>query len=167
MGSTTKQFYYALPPRIQDFAISALGYRRRIQRFGGMWKRTISDLMSSQWWSAEQHRAAQLAKLHAIVDEAYQWCDYYRELMNEAGIHPADIRSLDDLYRFPMLEKETLRSRTSDFYNLSPRRKPTEWGQTSGSTGTPLTIPGDKESFSTSLALLAATSSGPVPSALW
>ena len=88
MGSTTKQFYYALPPRIQDFAISALGYRRRIQRFGGMWKRTISDLMSSQWWSAEQHRAAQLAKLHAIVDEAYQWCDYYREL--------ADLQSFSD-----------------------------------------------------------------------
>lgn len=154
MASKSKQIYYALPPSIQDFAISALGYRRRFQRFGGLWKRLVAELMQSQWWSEQQIRNSQLQKLKKIVGESYTWSPYYREAMDAAGIAPEEIRDLSDLKRLPLVEKETLRARTSDFHNKAPWRKPIEWGQTSGSTGTPLTIPGDREAFATALALL-------------
>ncbi|QDS96961.1 phenylacetate--CoA ligase family protein [Adhaeretor mobilis] len=154
MNKKLKAIYYSLPPRLQDLAISAHGYRLKSQRFGSVWRRKVDELMSSQWWNAESHREYQLSKLRQLVKEAVDWTTYYRETLGDSKISPSSFQRIEDIRKLPILDKSVLRSRTKDFYNLAPWRKPVEIELTSGSTGTPLAIPVDQESISTAVALL-------------
>ncbi len=67
------------------------------------------DLMQSQWWPREKLDALRLQRLGHIVNAAYQHTPFWRKLMDEHGIRPDSIRSLDDLRRFPLIDKSVLR----------------------------------------------------------
>jgi len=85
-------------------------------------------------------RALQLERLQAIVAHSCQASPAYRELCRGAGIEPADIRSLDDIRRLPLIDKTTLRDaypadlRTCGLDNIL------EVHSTSGTTGKPTPI---------------------------
>ncbi len=51
--------------------------------------------------TAEELRAHQLKGLQWTVNHAYEGSSVYRARLDEAGIHPRDIRSLEDLSRLP------------------------------------------------------------------
>jgi phenylacetate-CoA ligase len=85
-------------------------------------------------------RALQLERLRAIVTHSYDASPAYRELCRGAGASPADIRSLDDVRRLPLIDKATLRDtypaglRTCGLNNII------EVHSTSGTTGKPTPI---------------------------
>ncbi|MDQ2905868.1 MAG: phenylacetate--CoA ligase [Chloroflexota bacterium] len=58
----------------------------------------------------EQLKALQLARLQTIVERAYTQNQFYRQLYDEAGVKPADIRALEDIRKLPFLEKKTVRA---------------------------------------------------------
>lgn len=51
----------------------------------------------------------QSKRLQEIVAKVHAKVPYYRQKMEEAGIKPEDIRSLDDLVHLPFTTKEDLR----------------------------------------------------------
>ena len=59
--------------------------------------------------SQEQIRKWQDERLVKQVKHVYDNVPYYREMMEEKGIVPEDIKSLDDLHKLPFLTKEDLR----------------------------------------------------------
>ena len=59
--------------------------------------------------SREQIRAWQNERLVPTVKRVYENVPYYRHLMEEKGVTPDDIRSIDDLHKLPFLTKEDLR----------------------------------------------------------
>ena len=59
--------------------------------------------------SREQIRAWQNERLVPQVRHVYENVPYYRHLMEEKGVTPDDVRSVDDLYKLPFLTKEDLR----------------------------------------------------------
>ena len=59
--------------------------------------------------SLDELRATQLSLLKGAVSRAYERVSHYRNCFDAAGIHPTDIRDLDDLSRFPFTTKEDLR----------------------------------------------------------
>ncbi len=59
--------------------------------------------------SPEQMRAIQNEKLVKQVRHVYENVEYYRRLMDEKGVKPEDIRSIDDLHKLPFLTKADLR----------------------------------------------------------
>lgn len=59
--------------------------------------------------SKEQIRAWQDERLTKQVKHVYDHVQYYREKMDEKGVSPEDIRSVDDLHKLPFLTKEDLR----------------------------------------------------------
>jgi phenylacetate-CoA ligase len=71
-------------------------------------------LRASEYWSREKLDQLRLERLRNIVRVAYQHTGYWRTLMDEHNISPDAIRSLGDLRRFPLLEKNTLRHRRED-----------------------------------------------------
>jgi len=73
--------------------------------------RILRELAKSQWWSQDKIDALRLERLRGVVRTAYEHTQYWRELMKREGIAPGDIKSLEDLQRFPLLEKEVLRKR--------------------------------------------------------
>ena len=58
---------------------------------------------------AEKIRALQSEKLVKQVKHAYEDVPYYRAKMDEKGVKPEDIRSMDDLHLLPFLSKADLR----------------------------------------------------------
>ena len=49
-----------------------------------------------------------LEKLKKTVKHAYDNVSHYRNKMDEAGVKPEDIQSLDDITNFHLLQKKTL-----------------------------------------------------------
>ena len=53
--------------------------------------------------------ALQLKKLQQVIRRVYQNVRFYKKLFDEAGVKPDDIKTLDDLKRFPFTAKQNLR----------------------------------------------------------
>ncbi len=59
--------------------------------------------------SVEELKAIQSEKLVKQVKHVYENVKYYRDLMDEKGVTPDDIKSIDDLHKLPFLTKADLR----------------------------------------------------------
>ena len=57
----------------------------------------------------EEIKAIQSEKLVKQVKHVYENVKYYRDLMDEKGVTPDDIKSIDDLHKLPFLTKADLR----------------------------------------------------------
>ncbi len=93
----------------------------------------LKELEVSQWWPRDRLDALRLVRLRRLITSANQYTAYWRSVMAENGIRPQDIRNIDDLRRFPLLEKATLRSRREDMVYRAEGRRLTLI-RTSGST---------------------------------
>ncbi len=83
----------------------------------------------------EELRAYQLKGLQWTVHHAYQGSPFYREKLDEAGVRPGDIRTLDDIRRLPFTQADDLR-REYPFPLLSvPVEKVVRIHASSGTTG--------------------------------
>jgi len=91
------------------------------------------QLERSQWWSPQELERFRLARLREMVRHCWQQTPYWRSVMDAGGIGPEDIRSLADLARFPLLEKETIR-RHRDQMLWRGTRRGLRMVRTSGST---------------------------------
>jgi len=101
--------------------------------------RYIADLEESQWWSPQQLKEMQNEKLRKMVKHAYENVQHYREVFDECGLTPDDIKSMDDLPKLPILTKDTVRAKFPD--GITSRihdRRSLIVGKSSGSTGEPL-----------------------------
>jgi phenylacetate-CoA ligase len=96
-------------------------------------------------WSLEQLRDLQAGMLRRLVRHAYQHTSHYREVMDERGMRPEDIDSIDALSKFPLLDRVTLRA-TMDtrLAGGGPRVAITK--STSGTTGEPVVVKYNVES---------------------
>ena len=99
----------------------------------------LEMLEKSQYWSDAEMMAYREDRLQRIIRHAYETVPFYREMFDERGLQPGDIRRINDLQKLPVIEKETLRRRQSELLSSSCQEK-TMAGTTSGSTGVPLTI---------------------------
>ena len=57
----------------------------------------------------DQMRALQSERLVKQVRHVWDNVPYYRHLMEEQGVTPDDIRSVDDLHKLPFVSKTDLR----------------------------------------------------------
>jgi len=83
-------------------------------------------------------KALQLERLQAIVERAYAQNQFYRDLYDEAGVKPSDVKSLEDIRKLPFLEKKTVRAAYP--YGMAFKKPgdsdgPVEIHATSGTTG--------------------------------
>src|SRR5712691_4650858 len=70
--------------------------------------RWLREFERTQFLSADQLAALSLQRLQMLLAHAYEQCPFYRERMDEAGVHSHDVRSLEDLRHLPPLEKSDL-----------------------------------------------------------
>ncbi len=108
-------------------------------------KTYYEQLKRSQWLTPEQLREIQELNLRELIHQAYHHVGYYREIFDRLGLTPADIRTIEDLGKLPLLDKKTVRSclyfdLLSDNHDKKKMLKVT----TSGSTGEPFVCYADK-----------------------
>lgn len=92
-----------------------------------------------------QLRALQLDRLQTIVRRAYEYVLLYRQRMDERGLKPEDIRTLDDLPALPCTTKTDLRDTYPFGLFASPMEEVVRLHASSGTTGKPIVVAYTKE----------------------
>ncbi len=85
--------------------------------------------------SYEQIRAWQSERLVKTVNHVYENNKYYRKLMDEKGVTPADIKGVEDLHKLPFLTKDDLREAYPYGLMSKPLSECVRIQSTSGTTG--------------------------------
>lgn len=80
-------------------------------------------------------------KLRALIPRLYQQSPFYRQKLDEAGIDPADIRTLADLERIPFTTKTHLRTGYPLGMLAVPEDQVVRIHSSSGTTGKPVVVP--------------------------
>ena len=85
--------------------------------------------------SPEQIRAWQDERLVKTVKHVYDNVPYYRNLMEQKGVEPGDVQSVDDLHKLPFLTKDDLREAYPYGLLACPLSDCVRIQSTSGTTG--------------------------------
>lgn len=103
-----------------------------------------SDLLKTDKASLEELREIQERKFKVLVDYAFLYSPYYRDKFTQLGIKREDIKSLENLARLPVLEKNDLRNNTATISSTF-KFKRVMISETSGTSGQPLKFIKDEE----------------------
>ncbi|HWW20282.1 MAG TPA: phenylacetate--CoA ligase PaaK [Steroidobacteraceae bacterium] len=85
--------------------------------------------------SIDELRALQLKRLQWSLSQAYRQVEHYRGSFDRAGIHPEQIRRLEDLQRVPFLTKQDFRDHYPFGLLAVPRDQIIRLHASSGTTG--------------------------------
>ncbi|HEY0684094.1 MAG TPA: phenylacetate--CoA ligase PaaK [Steroidobacter sp.] len=90
--------------------------------------------------SIDELKALQLQRLRWSLQHAYSNVPHYKKAFDAAGAHPADVRSLEDLSRFPFLVKQDFRDQYPFGLLAVPREQAVRLHASSGTTGKPTVV---------------------------
>ncbi|MGH8189611.1 MAG: phenylacetate--CoA ligase PaaK [Steroidobacteraceae bacterium] len=99
-----------------------------------------TDLEPIETASLDELRALQLQRLQWSLAHAYKNVPHYRSKFDAAGVHPEDLRTLDDLARFPFTTKADLRDSYPFGMFAVPREQVARIHASSGTTGKPTIV---------------------------
>jgi len=103
----------------------------------------------------DELRKMQYKLLKTLVYRLYSFSEFYHDRMKETGVHPDDIRSLDDVTKLPFMFKHDLRDNYPDKLFTASQDERVRYHVSSGTTGKP-TVVGytqkDLDGWTTSLA---------------
>lgn len=135
------------------------GYRKNlplpVRRAAGWIKRKVSPhwlweskrfkdyfefLQKSQWWSLEEIKSFQLEQLQELVKFAYENVPYYQRSFKEKGVHPSDIKKLEDIQLLPTITKDDVRSHIDEFIPIGVDKSTLRVWVTGGTSGKPLKV---------------------------
>ncbi len=88
--------------------------------------------------SRDEIASLQLERLKWSLKHAYDNVDYYRQAFDAKGVHPDDLKSLEDLKLFPFTAKAALRETYPFGMFAVPLNKVRRIHASSGTTGTPV-----------------------------
>src|SRR5690606_34301276 len=90
--------------------------------------------------SVDELRALQLERLRWSLDHAYRNVAHYRAKFDAAGVRPEDLRSLEDLARFPFTTKADLRETYPFGMFAGPREQVARIHASGGTPGKPTVV---------------------------
>jgi phenylacetate-CoA ligase len=105
--------------------------------------------------SLDELRALQLQRLKWSLRHAYDNVPHYRRAFAAAGVHPDDLRTLEDLARFPFTSKQDLRDNYPFAMFAVPRTQVVRIHASSGTTGKPTVVGYTKADIETWATLIA------------
>jgi phenylacetate-CoA ligase len=138
-GGPFFRFYAHAPASVKSAFASAYGLHSRRLRYGGSFSRHLAGYRERDGWSRDQLVAWQNAKLRDLLCHAAAHVPYYRRLHEKGEFPIEEVRTVEDLPRLPVLDKETIRQ-DPDAFLATTARRPLHVLYTSGTTGTPLKL---------------------------
>ena len=112
----------------------------------------LKSLESTQWLAPESVQALQWSKLASLLEHAYDNVPYYRSVMQNHDVHPADLVRLRSLEPLPILDRDTITRHPELLLAENVSRKRLVPNNTGGSTGEPLQFYDDRPGLSSTQA---------------
>lgn len=138
--SYLEEIYNHLPKSLQNVMVSIYGAKLYHERYMGSHKKYRDILLKNQWLSADQIVDNQNRALKSLIRHAYENVPYYRDILKSRGLHYDDFRTVDDLKKLPILQKDTVRKHFNDLIVKNRKHEKYIKLNTSGTTGKPLNI---------------------------
>jgi phenylacetate-CoA ligase len=88
----------------------------------------------------EQLHSLQSERLIKCVQKAYDYVPFYHRQLDSVGVHPNEIRSVDDLSKLPFTQKADLRNQYPFGMLAVPRESIVRLHASSGTTGKPTVV---------------------------
>jgi phenylacetate-CoA ligase len=98
------------------------------------------ELEGTQYLPLDVLRDRQDARLRELVAKVCRDTPFYGRRYAEAGVAPADVTSVTDLTRLPIVTKQDIRSHAAEFRSTAVHSWPVMEFRTGGSTGVPLIL---------------------------
>jgi len=99
-----------------------------------------TDLEPIERASVDELRGLQLERLKGSVRHAYENVAHYRRSFTAHGVHPDDLQSLEDLAKFPFLNKQDFRDNYPFGLFAVARERVVRIHASSGTTGKPTVV---------------------------
>ncbi len=126
------------PRAVKSILGSLLGIAPPARWLGRRFRANSAFLREAQWWSAERSRQYQLDRLREMVALAYANTAFYRRTFDNAGFHPKDLQSLDNLSQLPTIDKSVVAGNLQDMCTRGVDASDIDYVSTGGTSGTPL-----------------------------
>jgi phenylacetate-CoA ligase len=101
-------------------------------------------------------RDYQFKAMKKLIAYAYENSAFYKEKFDAQGVKPEDVQSLEDFSQLECVTREDVQYRTEDMISKEFRKQDLLPGNSSGSTGQPITYYHDKQALSASKAAVLA-----------
>lgn len=134
--SILEKIYDYSPIFFQNIMVSFAGLKKNKVRYGNTYYQYREFLKEFDKWSLEKKLDYQKKELFSFLKYAYTNSSFYRELYKSIDLH--SLSGIDDLTKFPILEKETLRANINEVITIN-KGKAVE-GHTGGTTGKSLVV---------------------------
>jgi len=119
----------------------------------GLFPGRAADAMEAfEGLSPGEKQRRSLALLRHAVFRAYHTVPYYKRRFDAAGVSPRDLRSVEDLGRFPLLSKRDVTESSRDLISTGRALIGARWDASGGSTGEPLRFLRSRRAWSASFA---------------
>lgn len=153
MKEIAQNIYNYSPVWAQNLLVSAYGYKLYRSRYTGpVFDQVKRDIQVVNTMSAKEHNTFQAERLYEMIKHCRANVPYYTKLLAELGLTENDFTDTKHLKKLPILEKESIRKNPEQF------RAKSSWPymiqNTSGSTGTPLSLWVDEYTYKLAMALL-------------
>ena len=136
----TEALYAHLPIPLQNVACSWYGRKEARIRLGREFEGHLARLLETEKFSRAEIRAFQDERVRELIRYAYDHVPFHRDRMRERKLMPADIRTVDDLQKLPVLTKEEVRSNRDRLLSTEARSADLQHRHTSGTTGKALEL---------------------------
>ena len=95
---------------------------------------------SKECMEREEMRKLQGKRLRKLVDKVYHNVPFYRKKMQEMGVMPEDIETIDDIVKLPFTTKQDLRDNYPYGLFAEPMTNIVRLHASSGTTGNPTVV---------------------------
>jgi phenylacetate-CoA ligase len=140
VASLTDRIYLHSPKPVQHLLVSLKGLQLERQRRQGQYHEFLSEIRQRNHFSRAEFADYQLQRLRSVLQLAERSVPYYQESFARSGVKAANLVSLPDLARFPLLPKDQVRARSAEMVPTDLDRRRLLRLNTTGTTGSPMTI---------------------------
>jgi phenylacetate-CoA ligase len=135
-----RRAYPHVPIALQNAALSTVGWHNDISVRGRGFARLLAEYEARTFADTGDIQELRDARLKELVRHAYETTPYYREMFDQAGLHPQEITTLGDLAQLPITSKADVQQRRSELLSSAVSRRGRKLLSTSGTTGSGLVV---------------------------
>lgn len=127
--------YYSSPVFLQNLACSFEGWRINRRRYSDAFFQQLKIAESRFSWSEEQILAYRDQRLSKYMEHCADTMPFYRKCFAENGIDARDIRTLSDLQKLPILDRQVVKENADQFLSEAIPKEHLVAYATSGTSG--------------------------------
>lgn len=135
--------YYHLPVPLQNCSLFCYGIKLRIVRYNKQFFQEVEKAEKRKNFDSKQTQDMLKKQLSNLIKHVYKNVPFYRTFMMEHNIKPEDIKTIDDLGVFPVIDKSFVKEHYNEFIAENADEKIDYY--TGGTTGSPFVIKTNKK----------------------